>query len=257
MQTKNHRLNSYVRAIAASAVVASATAAPLEARVNTVNAYSTDIKSALNYYHDRLGILIPENWIKAMILVESGGHGQAFRKDPMQIANRGDFALSVLAHGGEYAKLIGNFSFLEGKHHTPFVHGHWNYSHSNMTGYDSIRGGIGWLIDKMIISAKPAHSGPESEHVYNVRKGDTLSGIAHIIHTPLSLLRRENHIKNPNMIYPGEKIIYYERARAGVVLRTRSLQEATRLYNGGGDPDYLAKVKHEYYAINKAQAAKR
>ena len=214
MQTKNHGFKSYVRALAASAVVVSATAAPLDAHVNTVNKYSADIKSALNYYHDRLGISIPENWIKAMILVESGGHGQAFRRDPMQIANKGDFALSVLAQGGEYAKLIGNFSFLEGKRHTPFRHGHWDYSHSNMTGYDSIRGGIGWLIDKMIISATPAHRGPELERVYNVRRGDTLSGIAKIAHTPLSLLRRENHIKNPNMIYPGEKIIYYEHASA-------------------------------------------
>ena len=53
------------------------------------------------------------------------------------------------------------------------------------------------------------------------------------------------------MIYPGEKIIYYERASAGITLRTRSLQEATRLYNGGGDPNYLKKVDREYNAINK------
>ncbi len=39
-----------------------------------------------------------------------------------------------------------------------------------------------------------------------VRKGDTLSGIASAHHTTWQHLAAVNHIKNPNSIYPGERI---------------------------------------------------
>ena len=48
----------------------------------------------------------------------------------------------------------------------------------------------------------------ESEYLYyTVRYGDTLSGIAARYHTTVAELVRLNNIKNPNLIYVGEKLI--------------------------------------------------
>ncbi|WP_332238864.1 LysM peptidoglycan-binding domain-containing protein [Sporolactobacillus sp. KGMB 08714] len=44
--------------------------------------------------------------------------------------------------------------------------------------------------------------------VYVVKSGDTLSGIASKLHTTVSVLVSKNGIKNPNLVYPGQKIRY-------------------------------------------------
>ena len=48
------------------------------------------------------------------------------------------------------------------------------------------------------------------DNYYIVQRGDTLSGIAAKHHTTLkNLLALNPHIKNPNLIYPGEAIRIY------------------------------------------------
>lgn len=47
---------------------------------------------------------------------------------------------------------------------------------------------------------------PEKEIIYTVKKGDTLSGIAAKYKTTYQELAKINNIKNPNLIYPGQKI---------------------------------------------------
>ncbi|RJE84305.1 LysM peptidoglycan-binding domain-containing protein [Paenibacillus sp. 1011MAR3C5] len=50
-------------------------------------------------------------------------------------------------------------------------------------------------------------SNPEVQPVYIVKKGDTLWGIARKHGTTWQALRDLNHLKNPNLIFPGQKII--------------------------------------------------
>lgn len=45
------------------------------------------------------------------------------------------------------------------------------------------------------------------DNIYNVKKGDTLSQIAQMYGTTVSKLVRLNNIKNPDLIYAGDKII--------------------------------------------------
>lgn len=49
--------------------------------------------------------------------------------------------------------------------------------------------------------------GAKITKTYIVKEGDTLSGIATKYKTSVNKLVRDNNIKNPNLIYPGEKII--------------------------------------------------
>ena len=57
----------------------------------------------------------------------------------------------------------------------------------------------------------PGH-GPEPVHyqIYKVKRGDNLTKIAHMYGVTVSDLVKWNNIKNPNLIYPGQKIIIKE-----------------------------------------------
>lgn len=66
--------------------------------------------------------------------------------------------------------------------------------------YESIRKIVNQLVTK-----KPTNT--YSGKAYIVRKGDTLSGIAGMYKTTVAELVKKNKIKNPNLIYVGQKII--------------------------------------------------
>lgn len=53
---------------------------------------------------------------------------------------------------------------------------------------------------------KPEHTG-EDRFIYRVKRGDTLSELAQKYHTTVRHLVYLNNIRNPNLIYTGEKII--------------------------------------------------
>lgn len=53
-----------------------------------------------------------------------------------------------------------------------------------------------------------APSRPAPARVYVVRSGDTLSGIAARLHTSWQHLAQVNGLRNPNKIYPGQKLRY-------------------------------------------------
>lgn len=51
---------------------------------------------------------------------------------------------------------------------------------------------------------------PQPEQYYIVKRGDNLTKIAHMYGVTVSDLVKWNNIKNPNLIYPGQKIIIKE-----------------------------------------------
>lgn len=58
------------------------------------------------------------------------------------------------------------------------------------------------------IPAKEEEKEPQiSEEIYTVKKGDTLSKIAKIYKTTYQKIAKDNNIKNPNLIYVGQKLI--------------------------------------------------
>ncbi len=58
----------------------------------------------------------------------------------------------------------------------------------------------------MAVSAKPSASSVKKVLTYTVKRGDTLSGIAQRYKTTVAKLVKDNGLKNPNIIYAGQKI---------------------------------------------------
>ena len=61
-------------------------------------------------------------------------------------------------------------------------------------------------VNRQLNSEEPAEE-PKEEVVYYVKKGDTLSSIARRYGTTWPRLAEKNGIKNPNLIYVGQKIV--------------------------------------------------
>lgn len=61
------------------------------------------------------------------------------------------------------------------------------------------------IIQKNNKGTQPQKDSPK-EIVYTVKTGDTLSAIAKKYNTTVSSIVKKNNIKNPNLIYPGQKI---------------------------------------------------
>ena len=55
-------------------------------------------------------------------------------------------------------------------------------------------------------TTKPSTSTTKKAVTYTVKRGDTLSGIAKRYKTTVAKLVKNNGIKNPNIIYAGQKI---------------------------------------------------
>ena len=55
-------------------------------------------------------------------------------------------------------------------------------------------------------TSKPTTSSTKKTVTYTVKRGDTLSGIARRYKTTVAKLVKNNGIKNPNIIYAGQKI---------------------------------------------------
>lgn len=53
----------------------------------------------------------------------------------------------------------------------------------------------------------PFYEKPREEVVYTVKKGDTLSAIAKKYNTTYQKIAKDNNIKNPNLIYVGQKLV--------------------------------------------------
>lgn len=212
-----------------------------------LNDYDWIINQTVEEYNKRLGINLDSDLVKAIISSESGDPKDrkgAFVYDPMQIANKGDFALDVLVNRKESTYLIGNFSFLEGKKKTVWNRKKkcWDYSNSNMDAKSSIRGGVGWLVHKAAIyDERIIEEGPLQEYV--VRKRDNFSKIAWKENTTVETLRKYNPSVNLKKLIPGKTRLKFRKARREIYIRGwRPWRDAVKRYNGGGNPDYVREV---------------
>ncbi len=187
------------------------------------------------------------NRIKAMMIVESGSVPSAFKKDPIQTANEGDYALDILAGKTDelFTKLLpedikNNFA---SKHHTPRVAGRWDYSKSDMDPETSIEGGILHLIMKNAIlgtTYEYKEIGPLKSYV--VQAGDSLWGIAVEHDTSIDVLKKYSHM-DANVIHRGQKLFFKEVEAIVPIVGWKGWDKATEDYNGGGVDDYLERVK--------------
>lgn len=81
----------------------------------------------------------------------------------------------------------------------------------------------------------PSEPKPAKETIYTVKKGDTLSKIATMFKTTVNKLVQINKIKNPNLIFPGQKIEIVSNAsnseKIHTVQRGETLWEIAKKYN--------------------------
>lgn len=123
------------------------------------------------------------------------------------IAQPGDIYLNTANHTAmcmsSYPDLLGEFSISEnggiyaGK--TGDQTGRESYIHAY---YDYPWDGILQCINN---EDAPEQSG---KRIYTVQVGDNLSEIAQLLGVPWKKLAEMNHLKNPNLIYVGQKIVY-------------------------------------------------
>ena len=82
------------------------------------------------------------------------------------------------------------------------------------------------------------------EIIYTVKSGDTLSGIAHLYGTTWQNLAEINHLSDPNLIYPGEKIVINHKSYEDIyiVKPGDTLSGIAQLY--GTTWQHLAEINH-------------
>ncbi len=211
--------------------------------------YEEIINKSVSEFNKKHKIALDPNVIKAMITVESGSKKDrkgAFKYDPMQIANQGDYALETLANSKEYTYLIGDFSRLKGKKKTTWKKEKkcWNYSNSNITAEDSIYGGIGWLLYKAAIyDERIAEEGDIRDYV--VKKGDSLWEIADNKKTTVETIKKYSGLIKDSIIR-GQKLRFRKARKEIYIEGWKSWGEAVKGYNGEGNPDYLKEVSQNY-----------
>ena len=66
---------------------------------------------------------------------------------------------------------------------------------------------LGSRYDEVQDAVNARYDGGSSEKIYIVKSGDTLSSIAAKFETTYQKIARDNNISNPNLIYPGQRLV--------------------------------------------------
>jgi len=219
-----------------------------------LDVYSDIIENHTNFFNRKHDLNLDPDLVKAMISIESGhprDREGAFRYDPMQIANKGDFALKVLAN--KNTNLIGNFDRLKNKVHTPWnkKKSRWDYSNSNMDADSSIYGGIGWLFYKKAIrEVRDREYGDVIDYLVN--PGDNFWNISEENNTTVGILRKYNPNVVPEKIKPGQKINLKKGYTEVYISSWDSWKKSVGEYNGNGDSNYVEKVYRNLKSIKNS-----
>jgi len=174
---------------------------------------------------------------KAIVWVESGGPSSSYWKTRvMQIGNSGDSAIDVLRQGKEGSLLVMSpqlaIEVKAGSINDPML---------------NIRAGIAYLFTRMAITDIQSIVDPKDSRVYSytVAGGDTLERIAVRVGTTVAVLISMNPGK-AQVIHPKDILNYQKASMQRVIvgwLAFTPMNIASR-YNGGGDPNYAAKLDY-------------
>ena len=228
----------------------------------------SDIVSAVAALNQRLSppVELDPDIVSAMVAVETSKGTDAREYDPMQVANEGDYALGVLQSGQEHTDLIVDDDLsraLKDKKTTPWKKdkskkrgGYWDYSarsdKDRMDASTSVKAGVAWLFHK---AAKYEFVTTEEGELleYTVQSGDIASRLASKLGTTLKVLEKYNKGKDLTKIHPNDELKYKKATQQWKITGWRSWDDAIVAYNGGGDPQYLEKVKAKLEEIKKSR----
>jgi LysM repeat protein len=186
---------------------------------------------------------------KAMVWVESGGPSSAaWTNRAMQIGNAGDQGLGVLQRGEDASLLIMSAQLAAAVKNTAQV------------GIDpalNIKAGIAYLFTRMSLSEIRSVNteNPPTVRQYTVVHGDSLGVIAQKVGTTVEVLENLNPSAK-GTIHPGNVLKYTKARRQRVISGWRDFTSMTTIadrYNGGGDPDYAAKLVYVLDLFKKLQ----
>jgi hypothetical protein len=157
----------------------------------------------------------------------------------MQIGNRGDPAHGVLLRGGEGSDLIMSSDLVKLLAKTDSID----------KPEVNIRAAIAYLFTRMAKYETRSIENPFSGDKplsYTVAAGDSFSKIAAKVGTTVANLEVHNRNVKPSALRPGMVLSYIPAFMMRFVSGFRAFQTATVAdrYNGGGDPEYSAKLSH-------------
>jgi LysM repeat protein len=207
----------------------------------TWDAYDTTIQTEVTAYNLKFQkspgySAVDWKLFKAIVWVESGGPGSsAWTGRAMQIGVPGDTGLGVLQRGDEGSVLIMSKQLAA------------EVKNSAQVGNDpalNIRAGVAYVFTRMCLSEFQSVIDDPNVQSYTVMPGDNLSIIAKKVSTTVQVLEELNPAKK-KMIHPKDVLKYKHASIQRVITDWRDFTTTTTVadrYNGGGDPDYAAKL---------------
>ncbi len=221
--------------------------------------YEAIVKKVVAEHNERLQPTNPLDYhlVLGMIETETGGSQKAYEKDPMQIANTGDYALETLNQkrvgltnlDRTKVQTLGtklgdaSFAYLKDNRTTPRKNGAWDYTNQTLTPEESIRGGVSWLCYNAAQFGYATHVQEAVVVSYVVQEKDTLERIAKKSGSTTQVIQKYNPQIKPESLQIGTKLTFPKAERVLTITGWDSWEKAIEEYNGGGDKNYLTKVK--------------
>lgn len=198
---------------------------------------------------------------KAMICTETGHkryQKTAFAHDPTQVANKGDFGLTVVRNKQDNVDLLKtDFSDLTSVVHTPRVNGEWKYGNNTITSRQSIKAGLAFLYSKAIIPGCRSVDDSTQERTYKVKKGDNPGKIANALGTTSRSIIEHNPGLNSKNLQVGQVITYVPAHMEKYIASWKtadSWRNVILAYNGGGNKNHGSNFD---YWMNKLKEGKK
>lgn len=173
--------------------------------------------------------------VKAMIWVESGANSPAWSTAPMQIGVPGDPGLGVLQRGDNGSNLIMSTDLANRVKNTQKV-----TTDSNL----NVQAGTAYLLTQMSKSDIKSVVDDTAVLTYTVVAGDNLEKIAKKVGSTVDNLKDQNPGAGA-MIHPKDVLKYQKATMKRQIVGWRDFTVMGNIadrYNGGGDPDYAAKL---------------
>jgi hypothetical protein len=198
-------------------------------------------------YNARLGIVIDERLILAMLWVESGGPtNAAWNGRVMQIGNPGDPGFTALRNREGAAELVVRADLLTRI-------GQSNTAATNEPSFN-IQCGIAYLVTRMAISDIASIPDPQDTnlHTHTVQSGENASTIARREHTTTDEIRASNPGVDIAHLRPNQELRLHRATMGRRITGWHAFVPgniATR-YNSG-DPAYAEKLQYVLDGLNR------